>query len=230
MNAHGIDDDLYRDAVASPYARLSFAQEAEDLLLTELLDSPPGEPGFYVDIGAHHPIRFSTTYLFYLRGWSGLNVDAAPGSMSRFARHRPRDINLEYAVSDRVEDLAYFQFSEAALNTLDPERVRLLAETSPYRPESVVHLTTIRLDTLLERHLPAGQRIDFLTVDVEDLDERVLRSNDWDRFRPRFLVAEDRASVTAPETSAINRYLADQGYRLVARTPRSGIHTDMRST
>jgi len=28
--------------------------------------------GFYVDVGAHHPKRFSNTYFFYKKGWSGI--------------------------------------------------------------------------------------------------------------------------------------------------------------
>jgi hypothetical protein len=34
----------------------------------------------------------------------------------------------------------------------------------------------------LERHLPDGQEIAFLSVDVEGHDVAVLASNDWDRF------------------------------------------------
>lgn len=51
--------------------------------------------GFYVDVGAHHPMRFSNTYFFYRMGWSGINIDAMPGSMKEFKKYRRRDINLE---------------------------------------------------------------------------------------------------------------------------------------
>ena len=42
------------------YSNRSFSQEGEDQILERLLDS--NSNGFYVDIGAHHPIKFSNTY------------------------------------------------------------------------------------------------------------------------------------------------------------------------
>ena len=54
--------------------RYSFSQEGEDLLIDRMFDGQ--SVGFYVDVGAHHPTRFSNTYLLYLRGWRGINIDA----------------------------------------------------------------------------------------------------------------------------------------------------------
>jgi len=73
---------------ASSYRRESYAQEGEDLVLARLLE-PVGK-GFYVDVVAHHPFRFSNTFLFYRMGWRGINIDAMPGSMRPFRRHRRR--------------------------------------------------------------------------------------------------------------------------------------------
>jgi len=73
--------------------------------------------GFYVDVGAHHPKRFSNTYRLYRRGWRGLNIDANPGSMTLFQNVRPRDINVEAAVSSTPRELTYYIFNEPALNT-----------------------------------------------------------------------------------------------------------------
>ena len=73
--------------------------------------------GFFVDVGAHHPQRFSNTYYFYLKGWSGINIDAMPGSMKIFDDLRSRDINLEIPISDKSEILTYYEFDEPALNS-----------------------------------------------------------------------------------------------------------------
>ena len=61
------------------WANISYSQEGEDLILERFFEGK--EIGFFVDIGAHHPMRFSNTYIFYLKGWRGINVDATPGSM-----------------------------------------------------------------------------------------------------------------------------------------------------
>ena len=72
---------------------ICYSQNGEDLILNRFLENKKN--GFYIDIGAHHPIRFSNTYLFYKKGWRGINIDAMPGSMDLFNKIRSRDINIE---------------------------------------------------------------------------------------------------------------------------------------
>jgi len=52
------------------YATKSYSQKGEDIILRRILGEK--EVGFYIDIGAHHPKRFSNTYLFYKKGWRGI--------------------------------------------------------------------------------------------------------------------------------------------------------------
>jgi len=73
------------------YSIKIYSQDGEDIILKEFFSGK--EKGFYVDIGAHHPLRLSNTYLFYKKGWSGINIDAMPGSMKIFNKKRRRDIN-----------------------------------------------------------------------------------------------------------------------------------------
>ncbi|MFT7246563.1 MAG: hypothetical protein ACI82A_003940, partial [Candidatus Azotimanducaceae bacterium] len=70
----------------------SWSQEGEDQILRRIFEQQ--STGFYVDVGAHHPKRFSNTFLFYKLGWQGINIDAMPGSMALFNRERSRDLNL----------------------------------------------------------------------------------------------------------------------------------------
>ena len=60
-----------------PYIRggIHFGNYGEDLILHRLFDRTYRN-GFYVDLGAYHPFRFSNTAYFYLKGWNGINVDA----------------------------------------------------------------------------------------------------------------------------------------------------------
>lgn len=46
------------------------------------------------------------------------------------------------------------------------------------------------MDSLLESHLLMGRNIDFLSVDAEGMHEDVLHSNNWEKFRPNFVLAE----------------------------------------
>jgi FkbM family methyltransferase len=204
-----------RDA-CERFGHRAYSQEGEDLILARYFHDQPA--GFFVDVGAHHPYRFSNTHLLYRRGWRGVNIDAMPGSMTRFRRARPRDINLEVAIASEPGEATYYIFNEPALNTFDrsllPERTmppwKLVAEiTLPVKP----------LRTVLEEVLKPGQPIDLLTVDVEGRDLDVLQSNDWVRFRPRLVLAETRGSRLGEfAQDPLVRFLGGLGYTMAART------------
>lgn len=205
---------------------LSFAQEGEDCVLDRFFTGK--KDGFYVDIGAHHPQRFSNTYRFYLRGWRGINVDPLPGTKRRFDDLRPRDTTLECGVSGSPGALLYHQFAEGALNTFDP----VIAKSRATPPVSTTHVETLPLADILRRHLPPNQAIDFLTIDVEGLDLEVLRSNDWNAYRPTFVLAEV-LRVDDLETlcrSSVVVFMESCGYRPVARTLNTVFFRDIRST
>ena len=86
----------FKNLYITRFATKSYSQEGEDLLLRRIFEHQ--KIGFYVDVGAHHPFRFSNTYLLYKRGWRGINIDAMPGSMRLFRKFRPRDTNIECGV------------------------------------------------------------------------------------------------------------------------------------
>jgi FkbM family methyltransferase len=169
--------------------RLSYAQEGEDLLIERFLDPVKGVSGFFVDVGAHHPTRFSNTYRLYRRGWRGINIDALPGSKRLFDRRRPRDINIECGVAGARGTLEYIQFNDRALNTFSAEEAARKCHP-PFFIVSKVTIPVVPLAELLETHLPAGQVIDFMSVDVEGFDLEVIGSNDWQRFRPKLVLVE----------------------------------------
>lgn len=66
--------------------------------------------------------------------------------------------------------------------------------------------------------LPEGQPIDFLSIDVEGLDMKVLRSNDWQIYQPRVVLVEILDS-TLEEIFKNEAYafLQSQGYLLYAK-------------
>jgi hypothetical protein len=103
--------------------RLAFSQEGEDLILESIFQNKFNgfkTNGFYIDIGAHHPQRFSNTYYFYLKGWKGINIDALPEGMRKFQDLRPRDINLEIPIAEKNQVLTYYEFEEPAFNGFHP--------------------------------------------------------------------------------------------------------------
>jgi FkbM family methyltransferase len=197
--------------------RWSFAQEGEDLVLLRFLEGRSS--GFYVDVGAHDPRRFSNTFRFYELDWRGINIDANPRAIEAFVRTRPRDINLALGVAEQPGRMTYYEFDEPALNTFD-EALKVEREAhTRYRVVNTASVAVERLDSILARHLPPGQAIDFLSVDVEGYDLQVLRSNDWTRHRPGFVLVEALDFVLERAAQhPIHVFMGGAGYELVAKT------------
>lgn len=217
-----------RQGWLDPHAVISFSQEGEDLLLLQVFSGVSA--GFYVDVGAHHPRRFSNTHLLYLQGWRGINIDATEECIELFRGARTRDLNLVAAIADDRRWCELHVFDEPALNTLNESLSESRQSEGAYRLVSRRMIETVRLRDLLAAHLPYGQRIDLLTVDVEGMDLEVLRSNDWEAYRPLIVMAEQLSSQGLDKLHAdsIFRFLSDQGYVCVAATLRTMIFKDER--
>lgn len=210
--------------VAGRYAGATFSQEGEDLILGRLFEDHP--TGFYVDVGAHHPQRFSNTYLLYLRGWRGLNIDPLPGTAARWRRARPGDLTIEVGIGRSSERRPYFMFDDPALNTFDPARAAELRATTRYRQTSVRQVTIRPLSDVLDQHLPSGTSIDIVSIDVEGLEEEVFETMDIGRHRPRAICFErlHREPGTGLVGGPIASTLDEHGYVFCAATVHSLIY------
>lgn len=216
-------DELAREE-GFPHRRSCYSQDGEDVVLASFYEEKPEYKGFYVDIGAFHPLRFSNTHYFYERGWRGINIDAMPGSMKEFNKFRPHDINIEAGISDSKEDLTFFCFEEPALNSfsrkVSEDRIR---KGWKLREKKVIK--TFPINEILEKNLPEGQHIDFLNIDVEGLDFEILKSLDWKKYRPDFLLIEDLEIVDKGtigyEKSKMYKFLQEKNYTIMARTRRT---------
>lgn len=174
--------------------------------------------GFYVDVGAHHPKRFSNTYFFYKQGWYGMNIDAMPGSMDLFNRQRPRDINIEKAVSDRKQVLTYYAFNEPALNGFSKELTKGRDGHGNYKVIFEIELETSTLEEILDQHMPKNQIIDFLSIDVEGLDFTVLKSNNWAKYAPEVILIEIlESTLDELVKNEITIFLKQFGYIIYAK-------------
>jgi FkbM family methyltransferase len=141
-----------------------------------------------------------------------------PGSMVPFQKLRPEDINIEQPVSDEEAELTYHIFSDPALNGFSAE-LSAGRNTEEFFLKEKILLRTRRLADILKEHVPAGRKIDFLSVDVEGLDLQVLRSNDWNLYRPEFVLVECLKTGTLSELEGNETaiYLKSLGYEPVSK-------------
>ena len=206
------------------YKKTSYSQDGEDMVIQTYYETKKHYKGFYVDIGAHHPYRFSNTAYFYKKGWRGINVEPTPTLLSAFKRHRKRDINLNLGVSLHPMVLPFYVFNDDALNTFDENLAQARhANEDRYKILSKIEIQTSTLKDILENHLPENQHIDFLTIDVEGLDFDVLKSNDWSKFLPGFIMVECDAILDNIQQDEVCQFLLNKNYHIIGRTQRTSL-------
>lgn len=203
--------------------RLSYSQEGESLILERLLQDRA--TGFYVDVGAHHPKRFSNTYGLYKRGWRGVNIDPTPGTKELFEADRPRDTFIATAVSNEESPQDFFMFTESALNTFNKGLAEQYQKDGCKLVE-VRPLASRRLSSVLDECQP-DQPIDLMSIDVEGCELGVLQSNDWAKYRPRLLLVEILDfDLSRPGASPVHNFLIERGYALLAKTYNTVFYRD----
>lgn len=195
----------------------SYSQHGEDNILVNVLNYKKN--GFFIDIGSHHPFRFSNTYKLYKMGWSGINIDPMPNSKRMFDLARPRDINLEIGISKERGYLKYYIFEESALNTFSPSMVKEAFENYKVKPIESKEIEVTTLEKCLDKHLAPNTKIDLMNIDVEGLDYEVLLSNNWQKYKPEIIVCEIKNSdiLTILDQESY-KFLCGLGYTLISKT------------
>ena len=202
----------------SPFS-VSFAQGGEDLAL---ISFEPKTKGFYLDIGAHHPNRFSVTRLLYDKGWSGINVDANPDIAPDFRKWRPRDTFLNFAVGERSE-YVFTRFEESAISTTNLKwKNKFQAEGNLILDEITV--PGITLKNLLEK-VPIGTKLDLINLDIEGGDVEALSSLldlDFNLEKlPKWFLIETPIGLESVIDSEQVKILTKLGYRIKCILPMS---------
>lgn len=190
----------------------SFSQDSEDEILEKIFWGK--NDGFFIDIGAHHPIEYSNTYKFYLKGWSGLNIDPRPGIMDEFNRIRSKDINIEIAISEEVGEKEFYLFDAPGVNTFlkDIAFGRNILNGFKYLGSKKVKTNTLL--NILDKYV-GERKIDFLNIDVEGYEINILKQNDWKRYRPNVIICEMLFSDESDNPTPINCLPGSQFWSLV---------------
>lgn len=191
---------------------VSYAQNGEDLIVAGFF--PDIEKGFYVDVGANHPIRHSVTKILYDKGWHGINIEPNIDLFKQIEKHRPNDINLNIGIAGKEGSLELRVYHSrdglAGLSTFTSE---IKEEYAGQENEDTKNFTDVVVKTTSLAQLFKSQKVDtihFLKVDVEGFENEVLRSNDWKKYRPILLCIESNHLV-----NDWHDYLKEQKYTVV---------------
>ncbi len=190
---------------------ISYAQNLEDVILWRALKDVDG--GFYIDAGAAWPEIDSVTKSFYDRGWRGINIEPNPSFQKKLRHERPRDINVEKALGDREGTPQIYILENTGLSTMDAtiaKKHRNIAHTEPL----TVQVTT--LNQVWKEHVPQGQAVHFLKLDIEGLEEQVIREFNWEQHRPWIVVVEATEPMShTPAHKSWEKVLIEKNYLLV---------------
>jgi len=203
----------------------SYSQDGEDMILKAIYEQKKGYKGFFVDVGAHHPVRYSNTNYFYKRGWKGINIEPTPSAIGAFNTFRKRDINLNIGIGPEKTKLKFYCFNEPALNSFSEQVSKKIdAESGKYKIIKELDIDVLPLGDVLDQHLPVNTPIDFLSIDVEGLDYQVLLSNNWDKYKPGVILVEENVNVDDLNHSPIYQFLKGKGYSFFAKTLRTCVY------
>ena len=165
------------------YFKKSFSQGSMDLILDQIFKNK--KRGFYIDVGCQHPIKNNNTYLLHKKGWNGVNIDLDEANIALFNYFRPKDHNINVAISNKIEELdLYYYHQKSPINTLDEK----ISSKQNAKIEKKIKVTTNTLTNVLNKI--SISNIDLLSIDVEGFELKVLQGLDLEKYNPNIIVLE----------------------------------------
>ena len=166
--------------------------------------------GFYVDVGCYHPIHRNNTHLLNKQNWNGVNIDTSEFSIDLFNHMRPKDLNYNCAISNRNEIIKLFYQKELSqLSTTVRDQAKTVFQGNIKEKE----IQAFTLDEILSEGKFKNNKIDFLDIDVEGADLKVLEGLSFDVYKPELVSVEIHAKEI--KKNDIYKFLIDKNYELL---------------
>ena len=205
LNKISLIRQLYFKSINKNY----YSQFGEDKVLNELISSDLID-GFYIDVGCFHHKKHSNTYLLHKKGWTGINIDMEEDKINLFNIARPKDYNYYGAISDKIENVKIFRNQKYGVSsTLDP----YLLEKKDIIDEKFITANT--LINVIESSPFRERKIDLLNVDAEGYDYKVIKSLNFEKYSPKFIIIETHLkSIEEIIKSETYNFILDKKYSL----------------
>ena len=148
---------------------ISYAQHLEDYHLASVFGDQA--TGFYIDVGAGHPVADNVSCWFYLRGWRGIAVEPQQELAELYRHIRPRDIAARCVLGRELGEVEFHEVERLhGFSTTVTEFAAKAADFGARYNTYKVPMDT--LASMCAKH-DVGD-IDFLKIDVEGAEGEVL--------------------------------------------------------
>ncbi len=164
----------------------SYSQTFEDLIIDGILKK---QKGFYIDIGANDPEHLSNTKRFYDIGWEGINIEPNPLCIQKFNIEREKDINLNVGIGNQRGEMKFYELTYSSLSSFDKEMALYNSQRFNVKIEKEYFVKVIKLFDVFNTYVK-DKEVDFVSIDTEGYEMEVLKSNDWQIFRPKLILIE----------------------------------------
>jgi FkbM family methyltransferase len=193
-----------------PEGRVTYAQQAEDLIIADIFGYLGIKEIRYLDIGANDPIQDSNTYLFYKQGHRGVLVEPNPAYGPKYREKRPGDNVLEVGVgvTDQQEADYYMVDAHPGLNTFSKEVADKHAALG--RKITVTKRKLVNINKVIADNFTTPPN--FISIDIEGLDLDILKTLDFDKYRPAVICVETLVVNTRKIDPAIEEFMRSRKY------------------
>lgn len=194
------------------YYKKSYSQFGEDLIVFNFFNNANNIKKNYLDIGAYHPKMISNTHLLHRNNWCGYVVDTSDFKLKLFEKRRGSKIKtINRAVvqnHEKKEKLSFF-FFELPFSEIDTLSQEFAEEKKRERNVNYLRkeIKTIKINDLLK-----VEDFDFVNIDIEGMDEKIINSIDFKSIhKPKLICFEDHNSYLKDKNSYV--HLINNGYK-----------------
>ena len=184
----------------------SFSQCGEDLIIDHIFRQLKKNEIFYLDIGTNDPQTTNNTYLFYKNGHKGICVEPNPALIKQIKKVRPRDLclNLGVALSEE-SDLDFYVMEPHTLSTFSKSDAEEMSLSSTVKIDKVIKVPTLRINEIFSSYVK--DKLDFLSIDVEGLNEEIIIDLDLTKYRPTVVCIETITFSEVGDAKKLNRII-----------------------
>lgn len=175
--------------------------------------------GYFVDIGAHDGVSLSNTKFFEEIGWNGICIEPQPDVYNKLKENR-KCKTIRGVVSDlknkKLEFCKITGYSSMLSGIIDyydeRHKERILSEIQSYENNTK---EKIIVDNFNFNNLIEETNINFLTLDTEGGEDKIINSINFDKYKIDIILFEDNYNDSFDKLNDnVKKYYKPAKYKL----------------